>query len=147
MKIHFVCHGNLFRSIIAEAYLKSLELKDVSAFSSGTAVNWEDQSERAIYGNTLTLLKKHNLEKCMKRVPEQLNQGRVDNGDLMICVNSIVLEEAKAIVRVPANSKVWQVTDIGEGSRVDPQKIREYEDEIFEEIKSNVDILISELIQ
>lgn len=36
MHVHFICRGNSFRSIIAEAYAKSLGLKDMIFTSSGT---------------------------------------------------------------------------------------------------------------
>ena len=37
MIVHFICRGNAFRSIIAEAYLNSLKFENLKATSSGTA--------------------------------------------------------------------------------------------------------------
>lgn len=47
MNIHFVCRGNILRSVIAEAHLKSLNLEGITVISSGTNVNRGDPAERA----------------------------------------------------------------------------------------------------
>ena len=61
MIIHFICRGNSFRSIIAEAYLNSLEIKDSRVLSSGTTAASGRARNLAYYRMTLFLLEKHGI--------------------------------------------------------------------------------------
>jgi len=38
IKIHFVCRGNVYRSVLAEGYLKSKKIKNLEVTSSGINV-------------------------------------------------------------------------------------------------------------
>jgi hypothetical protein len=49
MLIHFICRGNSFRSIIAEAYLNSLRIKGLRILSSGTAAASDKAKNLAYY--------------------------------------------------------------------------------------------------
>ena len=75
MNVHFICRGNILRSLVAETYLKSLNLKNLHVTSSGTNVNWEDETERKYFSNTLRLLNNHGIEAHVKDLPEQLTQS------------------------------------------------------------------------
>ena len=59
--IHFICRGNSFRSIIAEAYLNSLEVKGWSVLSSGTTAALDKARNLVYFGKTLALLEKHGI--------------------------------------------------------------------------------------
>jgi len=50
--IHFICRGNSFRSIIAEAYLNSLEIKDSRVLSNGTTAVPDKPGNLAYYRTT-----------------------------------------------------------------------------------------------
>lgn len=66
MIIHFICRGNAFRSVIAEAYLNSLELKCLSVLSSGTAATLYRARNLADHRITLELLEEHGIRDFAK---------------------------------------------------------------------------------
>ena len=76
MIIHFICRGNAFRSIIAEAYLNSLEFKDLGVLSSGTAAASHKSQNLANHRLTLELLAEHGIRGFAKAgYGDQLTQG------------------------------------------------------------------------
>lgn len=145
MKIHFICRGNVLRSLIAETYLRSLQLVNVTASSSGTNVNLSSEEERAFFSNTIALLTRHGMEQYAKNTSDQLTQERIQGRDITICMNQRVIDEAKLIVILPDNTLNWDIVDIGEGHRTTPEDIRLYEEDIYTEIVAHVDELISGL--
>jgi protein-tyrosine-phosphatase len=147
MKIHFICRGNVLRSLVAETYVKSLKLKDVECISSGVKVDLYDSTERGYFQNTLGLLERHGIARYAKQISHQLTQERVDSADVTVCVNQRAFDEAALIVTLPENTIIWDIVDIGEGRRAinkDVLSIRmSYEDEIYTEIKVRVDELVA----
>jgi protein-tyrosine-phosphatase len=142
MNIHFICRGNILRSLVAETYLKSLNLKNLHVTSSGTNVNWEDETERKYFSNTLRLLNNHGIEAHVKDLPEQLTQSRIDNNDVTVCMNQRVVDEAGAIVKLPKDVINWNIVDIGEGHRIVEADKELYLEEIYKEITDKVDKLV-----
>ena len=145
MKVHFICRGNVLRSLIAETYLRSLQLPGVTATSSGTNVDLSSKEERLFFANTVALFKRHNIEQYAKNTSHQLTQERADNQDITICMNQRVVDEAEAMVVLPKNTIHWNIVDIGEGHRIVSDDIRTYEEEIFQEIATRVDELAEQL--
>lgn len=149
MKIHFICRGNVLRSLVAETYVKSLGLEGISCISSGVNVDLNDPTERSYFKNTLALLARHRIVGYAKSTSDQLTQERVDDCDVTICVNERAFNEASAIVTLPENTITWDIVDIGEGMRAvdkDIPNIRiSYEDEIYQEITALVDKLVDML--
>lgn len=143
MNIHFICRGNVLRSLIAETYLRSLNIRDINVLSSGTNVNWSDLQEREYFANTLSVLERHGIQSFAKLNPEQLTQERIDNNhDTVILMNQRVIDEAVKIVKLPSNTFNWDIIDIGEGHRTVSDSRESYEEEIYQEIKQKVDELI-----
>lgn len=145
MNIHFICRGNVLRSLIAETYLRSLNLPNITVSSSGTNVDLTDPTEREYFANTIALFKRHGIEKYAKDTSHQLTQERADGQDVTVCMNQRVVDEARALVALPADTINWDIVDIGEGHRTVPEDIRLYEEEIFKEITVRVDELIQQL--
>jgi protein-tyrosine-phosphatase len=145
MKIHFICRGNVLRSLIAETYLRSLQLPTITTSSSGTNVNLDDPIERGYFANTIDVFKRHGIEKYAKDTSHQLTQERINNQDITICMNQRVVDEAKPLVILPENTINWDIVDIGEGHRIVPEDKQLYEEEIFKEITSRVDDLVRDL--
>lgn len=143
MNIHFICRGNVLRSLIAETYLKSLNLKNVKVISSGTNVNWGDPQEKEYFENTLAVLDRHGIKRYAKLMPEQITQQRIDaNHDAIILMNQRVIDEASKLVELPASITNWNIIDIGEGHRTDEASRESYEEEIYQEITQKVNDLV-----
>jgi protein-tyrosine-phosphatase len=145
MKIHFICRGNILRSIIAETYLKSLKLENVDVLSGGTNVDWEDPSEKVHFSNSMKLLDRHDIKEFAKSVPEQLTQPRIEESDVVVCMNQRVINEAQSLIDLPKNAVNWNITDIGEAHRTIAENREQYEEEIYKEITDKVDGLVNEL--
>jgi len=149
MIIHFICRGNAFRSIIAEAYLNSLELKDLSALSSGTAATWYKARNLANHRMTLQLLEEHGMRGFAKvGYGDQLTQSRLGKADIAVCMNQRVYDECMRCVTFPVDPCVWSVADIGEPGRIsDVESKRQlYREEAYQEIIRNVERLVSDVL-
>lgn len=148
MIIHFICRGNSFRSIIAEAYLSSLEIKDSRVLSSGTTAASDKARNLAYYRMTLDLLEKHGIREFAKDgYGDQLTQSRLEESDIAVCMNQRVYGECLRYVTFPASPYIWSVADIGEPGRIsDDVSERElYREEAYQEIVSNVGLLVSDM--
>jgi protein-tyrosine-phosphatase len=148
MIIHFVCRGNSFRSIIAEAYLNSLAIPGLRALSSGTAAASDRAGNLVNHGITLELLERNGIRKFAKAgYGDQLTQSRLEQGDITVCMNQRVYDECLRCVTFPASPRIWSVADIGEPGRIvsaEPESGL-YRKEAYEEIAGNVDRLVSDI--
>ena len=148
MIIHFICRGNSFRSIIAEAYLDSLEIKNSNVLSSGTVAALNKANNEAYYKMTLELLEKHGIREFAKAdYGDQLTQLRLDIADITVCMNQRVHDECLQYVTFPASPHIWSVADIGEPGRIarTESENSRYREEAYQEIVMNVDRLISHI--
>lgn len=148
MIVHFICRGNAFRSIIAEAYLNSLKFKNLKAVSSGTAAAVDKTGSRAAYIETLRLLAKNGIREFAKSgYGDQLTPSRLVEADVIVCMNQRVYYECQDLVSLPASTRTWSVADIGEPGRVaHTELVRNlYREEAYQEIVEGISQLISEL--
>lgn len=114
MRVHFICRGNAFRSLMAETYLNSLQLKDVWAVSSGTVAAASLEKNKPNIARNLAVLERNDLGAYAKRSSHQLTQDRVLDDDLVVCMNQRAYDEAKNLVRLPKGTLVWDIMDINE---------------------------------
>mgnify|MGYP000854699387 CR=1 FL=1 len=146
MHIHFICRGNVFRSLTAETYLRSLNLSNVTTASSGTNVDSSLPEERQYFNNTLELLGRHSIRQFAKAESHALTQERIDESDVVVIVNQRAYDAAAEQVILPDSTVLWHIVDIGEGDRIDDGTNRlELEELIYKELTDDVDALVVSL--
>jgi protein-tyrosine-phosphatase len=144
--VHFICRGNAFRSIVAEAYLNSLKFQSLKAISSGTAAAVDRMKNRAAYSETLGLLAKHSIREFAKTAyGDQLTPSRLAGTDVVVCMNQRVYDECQQLVSLPGSTHTWSVADIGEPGRVAHSERGKalYREEAYQEIVEGISQLIS----
>lgn len=148
MVVHFICRGNAFRSLLAESYLKSLNLDDVEVISSGTVAKAYEEINKPNYQKTLALLDRHGLKKFAKpRYADMLNAKQANQADVTVCMNQRVFDESKSVCKLPQNTIIWDVSDIGEAGRIarnDSERAK-FSEDAFDQIVQNVDRLVQSL--
>lgn len=148
MKIHYICRGNVVRSLIAETYTKSLKLPNVETSSSGTMADRHRDKDftHKHRKSTIALLDRYGLGLYTKATSDQVSQEKINDQDLVICVNQRAHNEAIELVTLPHDTIVWHVDDIGEGQRILVDNDRtKHEEAIFNEIKNNVKKLLNNI--
>jgi len=145
--IHFICRGNSFRSILAEAYLNSLHVKNLRVMSSGTKGAAERPGNLTAYTATLQLLAKKSIRQFAKAdYGDQVTQSRLAGADVVICMNRRVYDECQQLVTLPDGTRIWSVADIGEPGRIahteSERNLRR--EEVYEEIVAAISQLIAE---
>jgi len=145
MNVHFICRGNAHRSVMAEAYLKSLNLPGVTVFSSGVVADKDREPNRVHLQDTRTMLAEHGIGDYAKSESEQLTQDRLSEDDVTICVNQIAYDEGAKFLTFPSNTIIWDINDTGEGNRQlktgDPETY--FDEQIFSQIKANIDLFVA----
>src|SRR3990167_3552996 len=108
--IHFVCRANIFRSRIAQAYLRA-KCKNLHVISSGVDATKNEKGTTAWH--TEYLLKKHKLKKYDLKDWQQTSQALIDQSDLVVFMASDVYKDAKKIIDLGSKQyRVWEIVDI-----------------------------------
>lgn len=149
--IHFVCTGNVFRSRLAEAYLKSKQIKDVRVSSSGIAAHRNFDGPITWYG--MRLIKKHKLVPFMSFVWTQATLELLTSTNLVVFMNPKNENDCQQLLNFSGNSLTWEIKDIEDFTSLDPDesveygtKVMEISQNIFTSIQKNVDQLAQTLL-
>jgi protein-tyrosine-phosphatase len=143
MQVHFICRGNAYRSLIAEAYLKSLKIPNLDVISSGVVAKEYAKPNIPVIRFTLDYLKLKGLNKYAKTHWDQLTQDRINNEDINVCMNQRVFDERENKVKLPLDTIVWDVDDTGEIEPVptSDQELLIQTEKIYQKIKDKIDNL------
>lgn len=115
-KIMFVCHGNICRSPMAEFIFKrmiseqGLEWKyEVSSSATSTEEIWGGVGN-PVYPPARAELKKHGID-CGGKRAVQLKKSDYDKYDLLICMDSRNIINAKRIIGDDPENKLRKLMD------------------------------------
>ena len=145
MVIHFVCSGSTFRSRLAEAYLKSLEIPGIKVMSSGSSARLNDVR---ITPYAALILEKYNISEFASKNKTQLTQSRLDEGDVTICVNRRVYREClDQGFKLPQRTYIWDIDDVTQFSSLFQKELSQHQiPEITETVYRNIREHVDELV-
>lgn len=113
MHIHFVCSGNAYRSRLAEVYLKSKKLPNVTVSSSGTEADKYHLNNGTICWYAMRLIRNHKLIPYMKPNHETTTKQSLAQANLVIFLGKSNYEFAqKNLGYHVTNYQIWEVVDL-----------------------------------
>ena len=144
MVIHFICRGNVFRSLIAEAYVRSLQIPNLTVHSSGTVAGRDKEKNLINFPKILGVLKDYGVGKYAKEdYGDDINQELLDKSDIIVFLNRRAYDEARQHFVLPNKILIWDVADIDDVGRPPENDIelRAFIEAAYDEITKNVDNL------
>lgn len=152
MHIHFICTGNTYRSRLAEAYLRSKNIKGVQVSSSG--IKAHENRNGPITWYAARLARKHDLTNHVTHTWIQTTPQHIRDADMVIFMDQKHYTHAKTTFGNIGRYEIWNIpdlVDLGFVNEVPPieedvKRIKATE-KTFEEIKKNVDQLVWRLTQ
>ncbi len=127
IKILFVCHGNICRSVMAEFIMKSLD-KDDKFYIESKATTTEEIGND-IYPPVKEVLRKHNIGFNPHKA-RQIDSNDYYNFDYIFCMDEENIYDLDRIL--PKNNKTYL---LGDKEIEDPWYTRDF-DQCFKEIYS-----------
>lgn len=149
--VHFVCSGNAYRSRLAEAYLRSKKLPNITVSSSGIEAKKHYSENGPITWYAMRLLKRHDLIPHAKPMSTQTTSRHLSNADIVIFMTDEQHKFAKEKLKFDKNSfEIWHIDDIDDADffgTKDDTDLRhiEHSELTFTEIKKKVDELASKI--
>lgn len=150
-KIMFVCHGNICRSPMAEFIFKNmlteqgLEWKyEISSSATSTEEIWGGIGN-PVYPPARAELKKHGID-CGGKRAVQLKKSDYDKYDLLICMDSRNIINAKRIIGDDPQNKLRKLMDYTSrgGDVADPWYTERF-DVTYRDIYEGCEALLSSL--
>lgn len=149
MNIHFVCTGNVYRSRMAEAYLKSFHLPDMHVSSSGISASHNSNGPISWYA--MRIMFNERLHTLVKPYWNQTTPELLSKADLVIFMMPIHHQFSKENFGFSGdNYEIWDIEDVddmgevpGEGIDRELQIIRITE-KTYSRIKEKVDNLVNQ---
>ena len=151
LHIHFVCTGNIYRSRLAEAYLRSRHAPNIEVSSSGIAI--VPRTAPYISPIAAVLLDRDELAEYASLYPRQTSTEILSKTDLIIFMRDHHYWICTQNYNISTSHyEIWDIPDLDELSYNNPEVLGEYWLEVmrnasmtFEQIKIQVDQLITRL--
>lgn len=125
MRVLFICEGNRFRSMIAEAFAKR---EGIEADSAGT------EATGPIFDEVKQLIQEYDLEDYVEYNPEQVSQEKIDSADRVVCMTEDQAEFVQKIYGADEeNTEVWDIEDADPGE--DLESVME---NLFQKVKNRL---------
>jgi len=150
MHIHFVCSGNTFRSRLAEAYLKSKNIKGLMVTSSGVKAHENTNGPITWFG--ARLIKLHGLIPFMSDGWTRTTPKQLKDSDIVIFMDKEHHHHSQKELGFSGKRyEIWNIPDLGDlGFQDEPDdnaegdlKLMRASEEIFQKIQHNVDTFAS----
>lgn len=140
MIIHFVCLGNVYRSRLAETYLNSKKLPNVTVISSGISAS--ENNNRPISWLTQRLFEVYKLVPFQKSGWTQTTKQLLDSANLTIFFDKKYYQYCVENFGFNSNNfEIWEIADLDGNIKEHLEKIKVTE-KLFKVIKEKVDNLI-----
>ena len=141
MKIQFICSGNTYRSRLAEAYLNSLQIKGISAISSGAHAKTQPMEIRWY---TERLLEEHGLSRFASPTHRQTTTAGINACGLVVFLGPSVYKCCKKNYTIKKPHIIWDVKDVN--CHDSDAKLLKLTEKSFKEIKNKVKELLATFI-
>ncbi len=151
MKIHFVCTGNIYRSRLAEVYLKSKQIPNLSVSSSGTKASAQLKGPITWYAQRI--LQRNILTSFMSYSWKNTEYQTLKNYDYIIFMSIDNYNICKS-KNYPMGNKyeIWDIPDFDNvnlnGKKLNKEaeiELIENSEKTFSKIKNKVDQLIKKI--
>lgn len=151
INIHFVCTGNIFRSRLAEAYLKSKKFTDILISSSGTHAKTHHKGSISWYAQRL--LFRYKLIPYMSKMWVETSAKLLLEANIIIFIDKSNYDYCQNAFGINTKYEIWNLIDFDDSDlnnkKLDLKKESEYimlSEKIFQQIKDNVDKLIKKYL-
>lgn len=148
LRIHFVCTGNIFRSRLAEAYLRSIA-PNILISSSGTKASSQNKGSISWYAQRILL--RRNLVPYMKNMWSDTKKEDLKNADLVIFFGQKIYDLCRERFNFNSDRLIWDIPDFDDiqlnGKPTDISEEIKYlkmSEDIYGQIKEKVDKLIKD---
>lgn len=147
-RIHFVCTGNIFRSRLAEAYLRS-KAPNILISSSGTNASSQKMGPISFYAQRI--LYRRNLIPFMKMMWSDTKEENLKNADLVIFLGQKNYDLCREKFNFDSDNLIWNIPDFYHiqlnGKPTDTSEEIKYlkmSEDIYSQITEKVDELIKD---
>ncbi len=148
LHVHFICTGNIYRSRLAEAYLRSKRLPNITVSSSGTKASLQNKGAITWYAQRLLL--RNQLIPYMSDTWRNTIKQDVEEADIVIFIGKNNYRYCKENYSIPKQYEIWKLPDFDDtrlnGNAFSAEKELEYlqlSEKTFHEICKKVDQLVA----
>ncbi len=141
MTVHFICRGNTYRSRLAETYLNSKKLSNISVFSSGIEANRNLSGPVTWWAQRI--IQNENLQDFESFRWQQATNELVTKADFTIFMNSDIFDFCVSSLSFNAeNYEVWNIEDLEEVGISTEEVIRRSEVVFSKIIKKTEELIV-----